>query len=272
MATNDGNDPIASVSEMTPGYTAGNQAQNDVPNRGNDTKQEIGDEANIVITLEKINTTIREYIEQTIKPTITDNGTVRLVPVVYGTPERWTAFRRDGVLRQPNSDKLLTPMIMFKQGSVSRGKLTNPVNKNLEISWEAGWNRRNVYDRFAVVNGIKPSRELHAVMVPDYVDIEYEVVLWTEYESQMSELIGAFEVENDDYWGPRNDFKFRIKIDGFQSQSDIDVNKDRIIRSMFIMNVSAYLIPEKAVMQYRQAQTNRKYYTTKRKVTILETE
>lgn len=255
-----------------PPYTADSQVLQDPTNPGMDTKLESGDQTPIQVTLMSIDETIVNYLSDTIKPTVIDNETVRMVPVLYGTPERWSTFRKDGIIREPGSDKAQTPVVMLRRTSVERAPLTNPSNKYLETSWETGWNKRNAYDKFAVLNNIRPSRQFHAVIIPDYVTVTYDVVLWTEYEEQMSDLIGQIQVEGDEYWGTRNGYKFRVRIDGFDSQTELEASQDRVVRSVFQMKVSAYLVPERMIKNFRLSPTTRKAYTAKKMVVIIETD
>jgi hypothetical protein len=255
-----------------PPYTADSQVSQDPTNPGMDTKLEAGDQAPLQVTLMSIDETIVNYLSDTIKPTVIDNETVRMVPVLYGTPERWSTFRKDGIIREPGSDKAQTPVVMLRRTSVERAPLTNPSNKYLETSWETGWNKRNAYDKFAVLNNIRPSRQFHAVIIPDYVTVTYDVVLWTEYEEQMSDLIGQIQVEGDEYWGTRNGYKFRVRIDGFDSQTELEASQDRVVRSVFQMKVSAYLVPERMIKNFRLSPTTRKAYTAKKMVVIIETD
>jgi hypothetical protein len=250
-------------------HQAGVQAADDAENRGNATKLE--GQTPVHVTLMNIDETIINYMSDVIKPSVTDNEILKLVPVLYATPERWSAFREHGVIRDVSSDKIQTPLIMIKRSNVERGKLSNPSNKYLETSYETGWNARNAYDKFSVLNNIRPSRQFHAVVIPDYVTITYEVILWTEYESQMSDLIGQIQMEGDEYWGNRNDYKFKVKIDSFDSQSELEASQDRVVRSTFQMKVNAYLIPERMVKNFKIGSTTKQIFTSKKVVTIVET-
>ncbi len=253
-------------------YSADAQTVDDTPNRGLDNKKDAGEQSAISITLMTIDEIIVNYLSGTIKPTISDNNTVRPVPVLYGTPERWATFRKDGIIRDPGSDKAITPLILLRRTSVDRGKLSNPSNKYIQTAWEIGWNKNNAYDKFSAINNIRPSREFHAVIVPDYVDIHYDVIIWTEYEEQMSDVIGQLQVENDDFWGTRNGYKFRVKIDKFDSQSQLESSQDRIVRTQFSMKVGAYLIPDRMIKNFKITSTTSKMYTDKKMVVIVETD
>lgn len=251
-------------------HDANVQTVDDTQNRGLDNRFEDDDISPLRITLMTIDEIIINYFDDVIKPNIVTLESVQRVPIIYGSGERWAMFRKDGFLRAPGSDKALTPMIMIRRRNVERGRLANPVNKYLQTAWESGWNRRNAYDKFAVLNGINPSRKFHTVIIPDYVDINYDVVVWTEYEEQMSDLLGQIQVEADEYWGVRNNFKFRVKIDSMDGQTDLEAAQDRMVRTAFTMKVGAYLIPERMVRNAKIVSTNQKVYTAKKVVAMVE--
>lgn len=237
-------------------------------NRGDDN---VAQKPATSVTLEMINGIIMGYVMNTIMPTVDDNGTARPLPVMYGTPERWATVRKTGAFRDGTNDKLLTPLMMLRRTSVKQGKLVNPNNKYLHTSITQEWNPRNAYDRFAVQNNIRPSQRVRNVMIPDYMDLTYEVVMWTEYQSQMDTLIEQLNVENYEFWGNRNQFKFRVSIDEFNGDSELPATEDRIIRTQFTMTVSAYLLPERVVQNFKLTSPNQETYTKKKIVAFTET-
>lgn len=253
-------------------YDASAQTMEDVPNRGNDNRIENDDASQVSITLYTIDEIILNYVNDVIQPSIDDNGALRRVDVIMGNAERWNMFRKDGVLRAPETDKALTPLIMVKRQSIERGELTNPVNKYVNLSWESGWNRRNAYDKFYISNNIRPSRKFHTVIIPDYVDIAYDFVVWTEYEEQMSNLLSQLQVESEEYWGVRNNYKFRVKMNTMDSETTLNSGQDRIVRTVFSLMVNAYLIPEKMILNAKHVSTHKKSYTVKKVVTMIETD
>lgn len=258
------------MSDFIPETVAAVPGEIGTTNRGHDTAFIAQDAPQIKITLEKINEIIMNYITDVIQPTISENEAVRPVPVIYGTPERWATVRKDGVLRDPASSKLLTPLIMLRRTGEKKGVINNPNNKYLYSAMDAGWNRRNAYDKFAVLNGIRPSQQLRHVVIPDYIDLTYDVILWTEYQAQLDGLIEQINFESDEFWGNRNNWKFRVKIEQYQAQTDLPTNEDRVCRSQFQMTVAAYLLPEKMVKNFRIGATDTKVYTAKKVVTFVE--
>lgn len=243
----------------------------DVPNRGTEVRVEPEDLPPTTVSLLQIDQLLDHYFNKVIIPTVKDiNGTSVVVPVLFSNPERWAAIQKHGIWRDPRNDKLQPPMIFMRRTKIRPNKMDNPNNKYLNLEFRKTWNKRNMYDRFAVVNRITPSEEIRNVVVPDYVDINYEVIVWTTYMSQMNEVIEQINVENHEYWGLDNNFKFRVKIDEFSDDSDLPSAGDRVIRSVFRLLVSAYIVPDKMLKNFKQSSTNTKAFTTKKVVTMIE--
>lgn len=246
------------------------QSVDSTPNRATDNKFEGQDASKIKVTFYQIDETIINYLNDTVAPVIVDNERAVPVPVIYASPERWKAIRKDGYLRDKKNDKMQTPLITIRRTSISRNPLTNPSNKYLYITHQARWNYRNAYDRFSVLNNITPSLETRNVIVPDFIDINYEIIAWTEYQEQMNDVIEQIHVENDEFWGLRNHYKFRVKIDDYTSNIELPATRERIVRNLFNMKVSAYLVPEKYIKNFSTTSTNSKAYTIKKVIAMTE--
>jgi len=242
----------------------------DPPNRGYQNKFESGDSDAIQMTLEKIDETVINYLSNVIKPTVKENDRVLPVPVMYAFPERWKAIRKDGYMRDQKNDKVQLPLLTIRRTLITRNSMTNPSNKYVYRTHQAQWNARNAYDRFAALNNVVPSMELRNVIVPDYVDLTYELIAWTDFQSQMNEILEQINVENEEFWGVRNNYKFRVKIEEYTSESDLPPTRDRMVRNMFNMVVSAYLVPEKYVRDFATATGDSKLFTSKKTVTFVE--
>jgi hypothetical protein len=237
--------------------------------KGYDTKDE--DPVQIKIGLEDIDTTIINYMTNTIKPEVVQDETKIVVPVMYANSERWKGIRKDGVLRD-RQNKLQIPLIAIKRNSISKNSMNSPINKYLDKSFiSSGWNSRNKYDRFAIQNGIVPSSRYTSILYPDYYDISYDCIVWTEKQSQMNHVIEQIAFETENYWGEDNNFRFKTSVDEYTNMVDLPSDKDRMVRSEFTMNVKGYLLPENYVDNFdNPATTNKTLYTIK-KVVITET-
>lgn len=239
-------------------------------NRGNDVEIKSTDAPAIRINLEFINTIVMDYFQNKMAPMVNDNDNRVSVPVLYGTPERWSTIRREGVLRDVDNSKLLTPLIMLRRSSIKEAQPINPNNKYLYISIGGGWNPRSAYDKFAILNNIRPSQQVRQVVVPDYVDLTYDIVMWTEYQTQMDLLVEQMIFEGHEYAGTRNNFKFQLKIDSFEARSELPASQDRVVRTEFQATVHAYLIPDRVVRNAKLMSSNVETYTAKKIVAFTE--
>lgn len=215
-------------------------------NRGTDNKYVAGVTQPVAVSLYTVDNAILKYLQTKIVPVVSQDGKQIKVPVIYGNPERWKSVQKDGAIRDKNG-KLVLPIMMIRRTSMKKNKINNPTNKYQRYTYKSGWNARNIYDRFTVLNGITPSQVYHSSMVPDFYDVTYEASIWTEYMEQMNKLVENISFESNEYWGEDNNYKFIAKIEGFDQTTDLPNNNDRIVRSKFNIEVKAYILPETAL-------------------------
>jgi hypothetical protein len=243
----------------------------EVQNRGLDTKTNQGDSP-IMVTLLTIDETLLKYLNNRIQPITTQDGKSVKVPIMYGNPERWKSVQKDGVLRD-KFNKIQLPIIMLRRVSMKKNKSNSSVNKYLEREFETGWNKYNPYDRFAAVNGIVPVKQYVKTITPDYFDLTYECIIWTEYMEQMNRIVEQVSFEDDEYWGERGKYKFRAQITEYKMDTVLPDVQDRLVRTSFSLNVNAYLLPERMLDKYGNVvQTSQQRFSTKKIVTFTEIE
>lgn len=242
-------------------------------NRADDTRQDDFDTSTIKVDLYTIDSAIIKYLDTKIQPVVTQNGVQVKVPIIYGDPERWKSAQRDGVLRD-SIGKIQLPMLMIRRTSMEKTEINSAVNKYYNRTFSTGWNRRTPYDRFAVVNGIKPSKEYYnATATPDYYEIKYSCIIWTEYMAQMNGIVENVSFESDEFWGEPNQYKFRTIIKSFKTMNELPSDSDRMVRTEFEMSVFAYLLPEVTLdNKQRKGLLIRKRYSPKKIVTFTELE
>lgn len=226
----------------------------------------------IAVTLFTIDNAILRHMNERIRPIVTQNGNEVKVPVIYGDPERWKSAQRDGVMRD-SIGKIQLPMVMIRRTGMKKSIINSPVNKYLERTFETGWNRRTPYDQFAVKNGITPSREYLVTTLPDYYEITYRCIIWTEYMEQMNAVVENISFETDQYWGEQNNYKFRTSVKSFEPLTELPMSQDRVVRTQFDMTVYAYLLPPDALdKQNNRGSTSKVRYSVKKTVTFTEIE
>ena len=247
-----------------------NQQSPRLQSRADDTQN---DAAPIKVTLLTIDSAVIQYLSSKIKPIVTQQGTQVQVPVIYGNPERWKSVQRDGILRD-SIGKIQLPIIMLRRSSMKKTSINSAVNKYYDRQFYTGWNRRTPYDQFNVVNGITPSREyFNTTASPDYYELTYKVLVWTEYMEQMNQIIENISFESDEFWGQPNEYKFRTIIKSFETLSELPNNSDRVVRTQFDMTVYGYLLPESQLdVGQNRGLITKKRYGVKKVVTFTEIE
>ena len=96
----------------------------------------------------------------------------------------------------------------------------------------------------AVQTGKKPVIENLLTTMPNFVNVSYDFVLWTNYIEQMNPLVETFADHNNTYWGSSEDYKFLCSLDSISDASEVNAGEERLIKSTFSVNTSAYLLPE----------------------------
>lgn len=234
-------------------------------NRGNDNKYVSGVSQQVAVGLYTVDNAILKYLQTKIAPIVSQDGKQVKVPVIYGNPERWKSVQKDGSIRDKNG-KLILPIMMIRRTNMKKNSINNPTNKYQRYTFKTGWNPRNAYDKFTALNGITPSQIYHSSMIPDFYDVTYEALIWTEYMEQMNKLVESVSFESNEYWGETNNYKFISRIDGFEQTTDLPNNNDRIVRSKFSIEVKAYILPEFALNRDANKNTTTKLEYSPKKV------
>jgi hypothetical protein len=220
------------------------------------------------IKLYDIDFAIAEHMIDTVMPTVEVMGEKVKVPVIYGNPERWKAIKKDGFLRDKNG-QVQIPLCVFKRNSVARDDTGSiSMNRSLFYTAVSQYSKKHKYDRFSQMTFARRPVDLYNVTIPDYVTITYEVNVWTDFTEHMNKIVEAFQYATDEYWGDKNGFKFRVKIDSFDNTTEVGEGTQRIVRTTFTMLVDAYLLPEK----FDNESTTRKEISPKKIVWASETD
>ena len=233
-------------------------------NRGTLRSRGTDEVKNISVGLMDIDAAIMYYFNNVIKPTVIENDESIKVPLMYSNPERWNSIQKNGYLVD-NKKQLIIPLIVFKRNSISKDEnlaidKIDPLNPKLFYTFQKKYSRENRYDNFAVQQGLNKTKELYTVGVPDYVNLEYEFVVWTSYTEQMNKIIEKIIWSEGSYWGEDGKFKFRTNIDSYTDASEFTVNSERIIKTSFTVTLKGYLIPE----EFNNVVTTQKALTPKR--------
>jgi hypothetical protein len=201
----------------------------------------------LTIGIQDIDEAVFYYLENVIKPTVVHNGQNIPVPVLYGDPEKWKTYQKDGYLRDLKGS-LMAPLIIFKRTDIAKNRsITNKLDANDPNNYgvfQKAYDSRNAYDNFSVLNNRKPEKQFYAVVVPDYVTVTYEFIVFTYYVEQQNKIVEAMQYASDAYWGNPERFKFKAMIDSFGFQTELAESGERVVRSTFSLKLNGYIVPD----------------------------
>ena len=197
--------------------------------------------------LKDIDETIFYYFTKVIRPTVIQNGLKKEVPLLYGSPERWAAVQKDGFYRDKGG-KIQAPLIMFKRDSVEKNRsygnkldANNPLNYGI---FQKRFSKKNMYDRFSLLNNRDEVKEYYAVIMPDFVDITYSCIIFTDYVEQMNKLVESINFASDSYWGDPEKFSFRAMIDSYAQTTELATGSDRTVKTTFTIKLLGHIVPD----------------------------
>jgi len=199
------------------------------------------------VGIQDIDEAIYYYFQNVVQPSVTQNGARLNVPVIYGSPEKWKSFQKDGYYRDQKG-KIMAPLIMFKKTDITKNRqIANKLDANYPNNFGVftkEYTQRNAYDNFKVLANRKPQKQYYAVVMPDYLTVTYECAVFTYYVEQLNKIVESMEYASDSYWGDPQRYQFKASIDSFGFQTELAQDDERIVRSTFTLKINGYIIPE----------------------------
>ena len=231
-----------------PGFSStGNPNAADTFNRAEQTSFKNDTVKPLSIGIQDIDESVMYYFQNVIKPFVIQNNERVAVPVIYGSPEKWKSFQKDGYYRDLNG-KMMAPLIMFKKNNIEKVRnLTNKLDANSPNNiavYGKRYSKQNEYSKFNLLNNVTPEKTYYATVVPDYLNITYDCVIFTYYNDQLNKIIEALEYASDAYWGDPERFKFKATISSFTPTVELSDNQERVVRCALSITLYGYIIPE----------------------------
>lgn len=196
----------------------------------------------ISIALYDVDFAIKWHLENKVQPTVTEENSIISVPVLFSTGEKWAAVQKHGYLRD-NQGKILTPLIMIKRNAITKREDIQDIKvletSDARITFEKKYSNKNRYDRFSLMNGKIPT-EYYSVDVPKFVQIEYEILCWTNNVSQLNEIIEQLIWFDGKAFGDTHKFNTYIDTPSFESVNT--TGEDRIQRATLPMRTKAHIL------------------------------
>jgi hypothetical protein len=243
-------------------------------NRARQYKRDTDNVPDVAISLMDLDSAIMYYFTEVIKPTVVDNGETVKVPIMYSSPERWSAIQKTGFMRDKKRQVIL-PVIAFRRTGMTKDTTIpldtmDPEEPKLHWQFEKKYTDANRYDAFSVQQGLIPQREYYNVAVPDFMVLNYDFIVWASYIEQMNKLVERINWSEGAYWGEPGKMKFRTSIDSYTDSTDVS-GKERIVKTEFSVTLKGYLIPE-AFNELAGPHTMQKHLTPKTLVIKSETD
>jgi len=235
-------------------------------NRANQTRRDDDVIRSAKRTAYDIDYAIKWYIDNEIQPQITANESVINVPVIFSNGEKWDNVRRLGYLRDEKG-MLQSPLIMLKRNSIAERDSYRTLDVNRpqsgnQLVYRQRYNERNRYEDelFPIPkNEPQPSENIYIVDIPKYVTLEYDMMVWCDFTTQLNDLIDQILPYGRFAWG--NDAnKFATAIGSISFETVNTVGEDRLVRATIPLTVQGTLLSE----QESRIETVRKMYSIKK--------
>ena len=219
-------------------------------------------------TVYDIDYAIKWYIENEIEPQLTANKNLITVPVIFANGEKWDNVRRLGYIRDEKG-MLQSPLIMLKRNSMQerdnrKGLDVNRTLSDNRLIYKSKYNSRNRYEDelFPIPTNIKQnSQKVYVVDVPKYVTIEYDMMLWCDFTTQMNELVDQILPYGRFAWGNEQN-RYETSIGNFSFETVNTVGEDRLVRATIPLTVQGTLLSE----HQTKISTLKKMYSVKKLV------
>jgi hypothetical protein len=239
-------------------------------NRAKHVRRDKDGQENITIGFYDIDEAILLHLER-LNLHVVESGQQVKVPSFYGSPEIWTSARRDGYLRD-NQGKILLPAMTLKRTNSESDPNLKYFHRYLQSSVMKKYSSKNKYTQFSLLSGQMnaPTNEVFNIVFPNHMQITYHFIIWTEYVEQMNTLVQEIQFNTKDYWGTKDGFKFRTRVESFTHQTELQVGEDRIVKTEFDLTTNGYILPETITTLATQKLTTEKMFTPKKFIVNLE--
>lgn len=217
-------------------------------------------------TLYDIDFAIKWYIDNEIQPQIVDNEMVISVPVIFANGEKWDNVRRLGYLRDEKG-MLQSPLIMLKRSTaVERDNMrTLDVNRMPAenfLTARQKYNARNRYeDELYPIPNIEKAQsdKIYVVDIPKYMTVEYEMMLWCDFTTQLNDVVDQILPYGRYLWGNEGN-RYETAIGSITFETVNTSGEDRLVRATIPLTVQGTLLSQ----QEARTETLKTMYSVKK--------
>jgi hypothetical protein len=196
---------------------------------------------------------MKAFIDKEIQPQIIDNNVIIPVSVIFANGEKWDNVRRLGYMRDEKG-MLQSPSIMLKRNSFSErdSYKTLDVNRNPSNNYLIHKNQYSARNRYEdtlfpfPLAQPAPSIPVYVVDIPKYVTVEYDMMLWCDFSTQLNELVNQVFTYNRFSWGVGEN-RYHTTLGAVTFETVNTVGEDRLVRASIPMTVLGTLQNEHEV-------------------------
>ena len=224
--------------------TSSTFSRDPVPNRAQQIRRDNDIIKTPKCTIEDVDFAIISYIRDTLRLQVTENGQNIDVPIMYANGEKWAQVQAKGYMRDKKG-KIMTPLLSIRRGSIterdtlkSLGVNNNPAGN--DYVFHNKHSMENKYDRFSIQHGKQRKKEYYLAPVPEFIDVAYELLLWTEYTEQMNSLVEQIMPTNGFAYGTT--FKFPVFMSDVSFDTTNASGEDRVVRATIPLICKASLL------------------------------
>jgi len=196
----------------------------------------------ISIALYDVDYAVKWHLESVIKPTVVAENSIISVPILFGGGEKFAAVQKHGYLRDTQG-RILTPLIMIRRNSVTKREDIQDLkvleSSDARITFEKKYTQANRYDRFNLTNKI-PTRELYSMDVPKFVQVDYDLLIWTNNTVQLNEVVEQLMWFDGKAFGDSHKFITHIDPPSFETVNN--TGEDRLVRATMPMRTKAQIL------------------------------
>lgn len=218
------------------------------------------------VTLFDIDYAIYSFLRNKINPRIIENKKTIPVPIIFSNGETWAQIQKHGYNR--NIDGTVNrPLITIKRsGNSDRDDVVHlDVMQNPDgntIATRTKYSKNNTYDRFSILNNVKPTYTYYNLNIPEYIMVTYEIIIWTDFTEQLNSIMEQIIPTSRFAWGDDASWKFITMVRDFTIDTINSATEQRVVRASSTLDVKGYLL---ASHEFNQS-TMQKSFSIKRVV------
>lgn len=214
------------------------------------------------ITPYDIDYAIMYWLQEVIAPTVQEDGNMVTIPLVYGHGEKWAQIQANGFLQDSNGVQM-TPLMVLRRTSIIDNDYMAHLRVNSDpqkLIYAPQRSYSDPLDVFVKLQNSKKPIEYFVSVLPHFVDVEYELIIWTEYVEQMNHVVQDIIPTSGMNWG--DTWAFVTEAESFEFETLNSENADRVVTCTIPLKTKGILMDD---FEMKRASIQ-KAYTTKRVV------